>query len=796
MDQFVQSGQYLSGRYQLTKPYDQQLPHQGTNLWAATDKLLGTEVRVLMLDPQLPVKQAVLDAARRSALVDGARVIRVLSVSDSADSVYVATEVPSGRNVATLLKGTPLRAEQVHAIVGSVAATLGAARQRGLRHLHITPERLWITADNQVCVDGIGMASALSGTQSPDMSSADADRLEVHRLLGFAASLLTGMRMSDPDDVDAVISRALVRHDLPSPLRQALSNEVEGLGASLASTLAKELAPAPSLDPEKLEDPHAARFFPTEQIQAVGAASNADTAPQAIVSYPPAGASPEVSSPEVPVPDPEPSGAEQVGPGADPSKTARFPKITAPLGGAAAAAGTADVAEVASNGAALSSDTKSFDDVISANTPASPAPGLNPTVSAGFAAGLAKAAQTQEVARPEDASGSAEEFDDDPELDPELGIVPPPDPGLAPQWVKPDEFARSMQDETADWAVAAEPVVSPAEAAIEEDELTEETAEPAADVSPEPAAEVAQDSVVEFVPEPPVETSDTDTPSDVAATAQFAVPVPAPPAPPSLEPSPQSAHTPQSVDSPHEASAATFLGAGRGGEGSGRPPRAANSGSSGNSGKRYNPSKVITLGAVILVVLALTWAVATLFRPTTEPNITKPTISAAATTPADSSEPSKSSSAEPKPTPSLAPPTISNVTVLNPQADTADEDSPSTIPNAWDGNPSTSWRSWWYSNVDFAGKEGVGLEIRLAAEANVSDVVLTIGGQGGNVKWFNTSAAAPNGGKLVAESAMGAETVLHASEPLKTSTIILWFNQLPVDGEGNNRIDLAEIQVR
>lgn len=227
----------------------------------------------------------------------------------------------------------------------------------------------------------------------------------------------------------------------------------------------------------------------------------------------------------------------------------------------------------------------------------------------------------------------------------------------------------------------------------------------------------------------------------------------------------------------------------QGHSGDGRSPRPT---AAFSSGKKYNPSRVITFGAVILVALALFWAVSTFFKPTSSPNITKPTISAPTTT----ETPTADQTATPPPPPALPAPVISNVTLINPQADTADEDSPSSVPNAWDGNPATSWRSWWYSNASFAGKDGVGLEIQLAAESNVSEVVLNVNGQGGNVQWFNTSAAAPTGGTLVAESAMSGETVLRAAEPLTTSTVIVWFNQLPVDGEGNNRVDLSEIQVR
>ncbi|MFT0848816.1 hypothetical protein VR010_13835 [Actinomycetaceae bacterium L2_0104] len=1025
MDQLVQSGEYLSGRYQLTKPYNRQLPYEGTELWAATDKLLGTEVRILLLHNELPVKQAVLDAARRTALVDGARVIRVLSVSDSPSSVYVATEVPTGTNLSESVNGTPLRVEQVHAIVGSVAETLGAARQRGLRHLHITPDRLWITPDNQVYVDGIGIAAALSQTQAPDMTPADVDRLEVHRLLGFAASLLTGTPLSSTENIDSLIADALTRPDLSPELHQALSRELDGFGAPLAGDLARELSPVPALNPESFLDSQATRFFSTEEIAAVGDDD----------------ASHDSSGPAASVGSPEPTNV-QVGPDSDPSVTARFPKITAPLGGAAAAAaagstGTAATSEADANDATQSGDaelqepytgnggstpsekpaapaqevpspdesSRPFDEVISTDSPASPAPGLGSQASIGFAAGLAEAAQNQANASvPSPSTGAASPSDaaeepyvapterrseepdeeewhpetseasedsasteDAPDVDPELGIVPQPSPGLAPQWIKPDDFARDLEaqaggghDSAAQSSIAETSSPETATSATEEELFTEDAESTEAEsASTEPfSADSEVDEQhelpsedVEAIPEeletevaltsaatpesgaqeddreldddgqPPtgvlapvemwgVSESQTETPQSAdeatvhpaedsvdseegaagsdretvviqavaddddeqvpaageavstpesateAADAigeseddasgedisrQEAPPIiyPATPLPsqPSVTPAhPQSGPSTQQLPAQAGAPAAARLypasavheapdsgratasepGNGAGfaapNGGAGRPTNPHGPGGAGGSGgpgghgpegpaKKYNASKVITLGAVILVALALVWAMFTLLRPTRTPDIQRPTASAQATAPVEET-PASSPTPTPEPTQELPPPSISNVTLLNPQgaqldpSNVGEQDSPATVPNAWDGNPGTVWRSWWYSNPNFVGKEGIGLEIQLAEEAQVSEVVLNVDGQGGNVQWRNTPPDSPNGGDVVAEGPMGAETILQAAEPLTGSTVVLWFNQLPVDSEGNNRINISEIQVR
>ena len=68
---------------------------------------------------------------------------------------------------------------------------------------------------------------------------------------------------------------------------------------------------------------------------------------------------------------------------------------------------------------------------------------------------------------------------------------------------------------------------------------------------------------------------------------------------------------------------------------------------------------------------------------------------------------------------------------------------------------------------------------------------------GGNVQWrVDASADQPETGTVLLEGPMSGQTILTPSAPIATDTIILWFNDLPIDAEGKFRIDLAEIYVR
>ncbi|MEZ7897263.1 MAG: murein biosynthesis integral membrane protein MurJ [Flaviflexus sp.] len=151
----------------------------------------------------------------------------------------------------------------------------------------------------------------------------------------------------------------------------------------------------------------------------------------------------------------------------------------------------------------------------------------------------------------------------------------------------------------------------------------------------------------------------------------------------------------------------------------------------------------------------------------------------------------------------LPEPVIASATLLNPQAAQLDpttvdsQDNPGSIPNTVDGDPATTWSSWWYSDPAFWQKDGIGIEITLAEETEINEVVLNVDGNGGLVQWRDTVRDAPNSGQVIAEGSMSAETVLTASEPVRTQTIILWFEDLPTaNSDGQYRIDISEITVR
>lgn len=777
MDPIVHSGQLLASRYQLTEPYEEQLPKPGTQLWAATDKLLGLEVRVLVLHPELPSKQAVLDAARRTALVEDPSIVRILSVDDSEDAPFVASEVPAGQRLSTFIDGTPLRADQVAALTGSIAQSLAATRQRSLRHLHISPDLVWVTPSGDIRVDGVGIVAALDA-QALDLTPVEADRQEVRQLLALTASLLTGQpheSTNSDDDLPSTFEAALTRDDLPEGLRLAFERERDGYGVSGVSDLEHELTPRVAVNPAEFhnlgaDSSEATELTePTEHSSGEGVESpSSATAGSGEASFD------DVLHGTVPSPTSS-SDPIRVGPNADPTVRAVFPKITAPLGGtpleesadtpteiikadetAAAEPTASSPAEPITPSTAPTPSTSSPDEpvfesteqlsgtavikaVVDPNSPDVPSQTLKPEVSAGFAAGLAAASTDDAFFTPQWAPSGDDDVTEDTVSDDQ-------------ETAEKDVVVESATPEIAedpDATSDAAPVVATDDSGAEDDPEKPAAAEDGDPDSTQQLAAVTRTSVF------------------AAAAEQIGSPATAPSVTPARPHGEPSVHTFEELRS--AAPAAT--------------PEEDN-----KPEKQYNPSKVITLGAVILVAVGLIWSVGNLFRPTTEPHLRTPLITATPT-------PAPEGTAQPPAKPA-EPAVISDVTLLNPQADTPDEDTPAGLPYAWDGSTGTGWSSWYYGDSNFAGKDGVGLEIKLAAEADVSEVVLSFAANGGNVQWRKTDAGAPSGGDLIAESSMSSEVVLKAAEPLRTDTVIVWFNSLPVNGAGQNRIELLEIEVR
>jgi hypothetical protein len=152
-------GSTVAGRYRLDEPRPGDLP--GSERWTATDQILARRVTVTLVSG--PRTAAVLDAARRAALVVDPRLARILDVGSADGTGYVVTEAVEGRSLATLASRAPLTADQARAVVGEAAAALEVARRRGVHHLALRPEAVVLTSGSRVVLEGLAVDGELLG---------------------------------------------------------------------------------------------------------------------------------------------------------------------------------------------------------------------------------------------------------------------------------------------------------------------------------------------------------------------------------------------------------------------------------------------------------------------------------------------------------------------------------------------------------------------------------------------------------------------------------------------------------
>ncbi len=208
------------------------------------------------------------------------------------------------------------------------------------------------------------------------------------------------------------------------------------------------------------------------------------------------------------------------------------------------------------------------------------------------------------------------------------------------------------------------------------------------------------------------------------------------------------------------------------------------------SRRLVDPSPLILGVFAILLVIALGLAIVNLL----------PSKSVPAPAPAQASASASSAAASEAPTtapataePTLAPPAIESIDVLDPEGD--GEENPDLVGLAFDNDPESIWRSRSYKNPQYGMKKGIGLALHLKESANVSGVTLTLKGSGGHVQ-VRTDPANPADGDMLAEADM-AQTTEITFEATETDTIVLWFTALPkAASDGKNRIELAEIALK
>lgn len=229
----VHPGDRIDGRYLV---YEQTDENWGVCGWRARDEVLGRDVLLTTFHPEDPRAAALVAAARRAALVDDHRFVRVLDAHIDRPVGFLVREWIGGQSLSDLLGAGPLPEDAALSVARNVAEALQTAHDVGQQHLCVDVTSVFVDDDGAVRIRGLGTAAVLRGVQPSSRGAARDDAEGVGRVL-FASltgktpvptpSTLPVVRHSD----DTVPAPRQVRAGV-SPLLDAITVRALGSGRS------------------------------------------------------------------------------------------------------------------------------------------------------------------------------------------------------------------------------------------------------------------------------------------------------------------------------------------------------------------------------------------------------------------------------------------------------------------------------------------------------------------------------------------------------------------------------------
>lgn len=176
------SGDVIAQRYHL-----QDLVHErlGATTWRAHDAILSRNVGLELIPSDDPRAGGFLDAARESTAVTDPRFLRVLDlIEDDRGHHLVVREWARAFSLDAVLAQAPLPSRRAAAVVAEVAEALAHAHALGQYHRRLTPHQVLLKESGAVRVVGLGVATALAPTSTPDgpLERQHLERLDVQGL--------------------------------------------------------------------------------------------------------------------------------------------------------------------------------------------------------------------------------------------------------------------------------------------------------------------------------------------------------------------------------------------------------------------------------------------------------------------------------------------------------------------------------------------------------------------------------------------------------------------------------------
>jgi hypothetical protein len=316
------AGDVLADRYRLV---DLLSESGGGRFWRAHDRVLERHVALHVIAADDPRAELLLEAARRSATVLDARILRVLDAERTDDCCYVVNEWGSGTSLDIMLASNgPLSPRRGAWMVSEVADSIAAAHAHGVAHGLLSPENVLLDNAGSVRIIGFCVDAALHGIPPGDPHH------DVVDLAGLLHATLTGRwagvspsavprapekhgRILRPRPVRAGVPRGLddLCDELLNPRGQK-SREVRDLGSArgIQSYLAEFVGDPAGLGPAiAAGNPEKNETVVLPDVPEILARPHPDD------WVPPAGAEEQAAEPELdpePLPEPEPDPEPEV----------------------------------------------------------------------------------------------------------------------------------------------------------------------------------------------------------------------------------------------------------------------------------------------------------------------------------------------------------------------------------------------------------------------------------------------------------------------------------------------------
>jgi serine/threonine protein kinase len=156
----MRAGSMLAGRYRLV---DLLSESRGAHFWRAWDTVLSRHVAVHLIADEDDRAEVLMDAARRSATLFDAHLLRVLDADHTGGICFVVNEWGEGDSLDRLLLDGPLAPRRAAWVVHEVGTMIATAHAKGIAHGRLVPENVLIDEAGSVKVIGFAVDAALNG---------------------------------------------------------------------------------------------------------------------------------------------------------------------------------------------------------------------------------------------------------------------------------------------------------------------------------------------------------------------------------------------------------------------------------------------------------------------------------------------------------------------------------------------------------------------------------------------------------------------------------------------------------